>query len=95
MTTNSNGQRTVCKTGTCRFDSDRCLHVTEQEVAMEEKTEKFKKKRRGSAARRYNNYVKAIRKKHLTEVIYYRGKEFPYYNNLHQYSKNKIHCSLF
>ncbi len=60
---------------------------------MEEKTEKFKKKRRGSAARRYNNYVKAIRKKHLSEVIYYRGKEYPYYNNLHQYSKNKIHCS--
>ena len=36
---------------------------------------------------------KALRKKRLAEEIYYRGKEFPYYGNLHQYSKNKIHCS--
>lgn len=36
---------------------------------------------------------KALRKKRLAEEIYYRGKEHPYYDNLHQYSKNKIHCS--
>ena len=36
---------------------------------------------------------KALRKKRLDEVINYRGKEFPFYGNLHQYSKNKIHCS--
>lgn len=58
-----------------------------------ENTEKIQKKRRGRAARRFNNYIKATRKKHLAEEIYYHGKEFPYYNNLNQYSKNKIHCS--
>ena len=36
---------------------------------------------------------KARRKKRITEEVYYLGKEFPYYGNLHQYSKNKIHCS--
>ena len=32
-------------------------------------------------------------KKKIAEEVYYHGKEFPYYDNLHQYSKNKIHCS--
>ena len=36
---------------------------------------------------------KAIRKKRITEEVYFEGKLYPYYNNLHQYSKNKIHCS--
>ncbi len=49
-----------------------------------------------SRSRAYNRDVskrKALRKKRLTEEVYYNGKEWPYYNNLHQYSKNKIHCS--
>ena len=49
-----------------------------------------------SRSRAYNRDVskrKALRKKRLTEEVYYNGKEYPYYNNLHQYSKNKIHCS--
>lgn len=44
----------------------------------------------------YNRDVsrrKALRKRRLSEAIYYKGKEHPYYDNLHQYSKNKIHCS--
>ena len=47
-------------------------------------------------SRAYNRDVskrKALRKKRLAEEVYYNGKERPYYNNLHQYSKNKIHCS--
>lgn len=36
---------------------------------------------------------KALRKRRIAENIYYKGKEHPYYDNLHQYSKNKIHCS--
>lgn len=40
----------------------------------------------------YNRDVsrrKALRKKKIAEQIY----DGDYYNNLHQYSKNKIHCS--
>lgn len=39
---------------------------------------------------------KALRKKRITEEIYWDGfgpNYHPYYDNLHQYSKNKIHCS--
>ena len=49
-----------------------------------------------SRSRAYNRDVskrKALRKKRLAEEVYYNAKEWPYYNNLHQYSKNKIHCS--
>lgn len=44
----------------------------------------------------YNRDVskrKALRKRRIAENIYYDSKSHPYYNNLHQYSKNKIHCS--
>ena len=39
--------------------------------------------------KRHNDWKKAIRKKNICEQVY--GIE--YYNNLHQYSKNKVHCS--
>ena len=35
---------------------------------------------------------KAKRKKRICNY-YYWNREHPYYDNLHQYSKNKIHCS--
>ena len=41
------------------------------------------------AERRKNDYNKAIRKKNIAEHNY----GFAYYDNLHQYSKNKVHCS--
>ena len=47
----------------------------------------------------YNRDVsigKALRKKRTSKEIYncsYRDKDWEYYDNLHQYSKNKIHCS--
>lgn len=44
---------------------------------------------RTRAERRKNNYNKAIRKKGIVEKCY----GFARYDNLHQYSKNKIHCS--
>lgn len=44
---------------------------------------------RTRAERRKNDYKKAVRKKNICEHHY----GFPYYDNLHQYSKNKIHCS--
>lgn len=47
-------------------------------------------------SRIYNRDVsirKAIRKRRISQVVYPRGYEYPFYNNLHQYSKNKVHCS--
>ena len=42
-----------------------------------------------------NDYKKAIRKRRLTKELYSSNSDcnWDYYNNLHQYSKNKIHCS--
>ena len=36
---------------------------------------------------------KALRKRRIAKEVYYDGNTHPYYSNLHQYSKNKIHCS--
>lgn len=48
---------------------------------------------RPTAEKRHNDYVKAIRKRRidreLDTSIYHRD----WYDNLHQYSKNKIFCS--
>ena len=44
----------------------------------------------------YNRDVsrrKALRKKRITEHYYWHRRGEPYYDNLHQFSKNKIHCS--
>lgn len=41
------------------------------------------------AKRRKLNIIKALRKKKIAEHIY----GISYYDNLHQYSKNKVHCS--
>ena len=44
----------------------------------------------------YNRDVsirKALRKRRLARVIYHWNPEWEYYDNLHQFSKNKIHCS--
>lgn len=48
----------------------------------------YKDKKR--AKRRHNDVKKAIRKRKITREVY---GEKNYYDNLHQYSKNKIHCS--
>ena len=43
---------------------------------------------RTHAEKRHNDWKKAIRKKKIINAY-----GFDYYDNLHQYSKNKIHCS--
>ena len=50
-------------------------------------------KRNSSAYNRDVSKRKALKKRRIAEEIYWGGKEHPYYDNLHQYSKNKIHCS--
>jgi hypothetical protein len=53
---------------------------------------------RNKAEKRFLDRKKAIRKRFITRNVYHlnekdddNGEE--YYDNLHQYSKNKIHCS--
>lgn len=44
----------------------------------------------------YNRDVsrrKALRKKRISDNFWPHAADHPYYDNLHQYSKNKIHCS--
>jgi hypothetical protein len=50
---------------------------------------------RTRAERRHNDWKKASRKRKIAREIYssYHEGAWEYYNNLHQYSKNKIHCS--
>lgn len=50
-------------------------------------------KRNSSSYNRDVSKRKALRKRRIAEEIYPGEKEHPYYDNLHQYSKNKIHCS--
>ena len=47
-------------------------------------------------SRAYNRNVsrrKALRKKRISDNFWTHASNYPYYDNLHQYSKNKIHCS--
>ena len=46
---------------------------------------------RSTAEKRHNDWRKAIRKRDIVYHIY--GFDNGWYDNLHQYSKNKIHCS--
>lgn len=46
---------------------------------------------RNEAEKRHNDWCKAIRKRNIVRDIY--GWNEGWYDNLHQYSKNKIHCS--
>ncbi len=48
---------------------------------------------RTRAERRRKDWVKAIRKRRITRQYPTFDGEHSWYNNLHQYSKNKIHCS--
>lgn len=42
--------------------------------------------------RRKSDFAHAKRKQNIAKN-YVLGEEHPWYDNLHQYSKNKIHCS--
>lgn len=46
---------------------------------------------RNRAEKRHNDWKKAIRKRKIVKEVYCWNSEW--YDNLHQYSKNKIHCS--
>ena len=49
---------------------------------------------RSKALKRHNDWKKAIRKRRIDREHHIEGlPEKDLYDNLHQYSKNKIHCS--
>lgn len=50
---------------------------------------------RTRAERRHLSIKKALRKRAIVKTSYWVWEDTAseYYNNLHQYSKNKIHCS--
>ena len=52
-------------------------------------SEKSLEKNKHRAKRRRNSVTKALRKRRIAEHNY----GFAWYDNLHQYSKNKVHCS--
>ena len=47
---------------------------------------------RDRGEKRKIDFAHALRKKNKAETIRI-NRDYPYYDNLHQYSKNKIHCS--
>lgn len=48
---------------------------------------------RDRGTKRHNDWKKAIRKKRISDSYACFSSENSWYDNLHQYSKNKIHCS--
>ena len=50
---------------------------------------------RTRAERRHRDLTKALRKRRIVREVYHTYESFywDWYDNLHQYSKNKIHCS--
>lgn len=49
---------------------------------------------RSKAFNRDVSYRKAVRKRRIAREVYsWSNSEWEYYDNLHQYSKNKVHCS--
>lgn len=48
---------------------------------------------RTAAERRHTDWAKAIRKKKISDGYSCFGSDESWYDNLHQYSKSKIHCS--
>lgn len=47
---------------------------------------------RDRGEKRKIDFTHALRKKRKAETVRI-NRDYPYYDNLHQYSKNKIHCS--
>ena len=51
--------------------------------------ENYLEKDKSRAKRRHKDVSKALRKASISKLVY----QFNWYDNLHQYSKNKVHCS--
>ena len=69
------------------------IDMVEAPKTLRESTS-MKLNRTKRAQRRHKDITKAIRKKYISDHVYFNlGGEFSYYNNLHQYNKNKIYCS--
>ena len=75
----------ICKTNSS-CDDFHCVNALPDTQIIEfEKPEENKR-----AKRRRSDWRHAIKKKNKS---YYYCKDYPWYQDLHRYSKNKIHCS--
>jgi hypothetical protein len=77
------------------FDENDYLDMECEEYLGEVEVKDSLDKDKRRFQRRKTNVKKAIRKRKLAKEIYHSLPEdlWEWYNNLHQYSKNKIHCS--
>lgn len=88
------GFKVVCNS--C-FNSEYAKTIEELPIVIEKSTHpnkvRYSGHPKGRHDRRKMDYIKAIRKKKLADEFYLDSTGHPYYHYLHQYSKNKIHCS--
>ena len=68
---------------------EKVLKIKNKGDFLMDEEELILEKDRTRAIRRRRNITKALRKRHISRTAY----RYDWYNNLHQYSKNKIHCS--
>ena len=89
--------RTFCDDGIkiwcneCGF-RDYVKDTSDLDSIIEKETHKCKHSRT-RALRRSRAFTKAIRKKNISDSIYFSTTGHSFYPHLHQFSKNKIHCS--
>lgn len=77
------------------FDENDFIDMECEEYLGEKEIKDFLEKDKKRFKRRKTDWKKAIRKRKIAHEVYYSLPEdmWGWYNNLHQYSKNKIHCS--
>lgn len=78
------------------FNEQDQIEMEIEEYLGEPVPEDYVEKDKGRAKRRKTDAKKAIRKRKLAQELYTISTDtdkWEWFNNLHQYSKNKIHCS--
>ena len=76
------------------FDENDYLDMECEEYLGEKEIKDFLEKDKKRFKRRKTDFKKATRKRKIAHEVYHSlDPTWEWYNNLHQYSKNKIHCS--
>jgi len=76
------------------FDENDYLDMECEEYLGEKEIKDFLEKDKKRFKRRKTDFKKATRKRKIAREVYHSlDPTWEWYDNLHQYSKNKIHCS--
>jgi hypothetical protein len=76
------------------FDENDYLDMECEEYLGEKEIKDFLEKDKKRFKRRKTDFKKATRKRKIVREVYHSlDPTWEWYDNLHQYSKNKIHCS--